>query len=725
MNRRLLYLLVAALLLFACGGATGNTVTPAASTASVRAAESKPALPQASVSLPTAPPTAPSATAPPTAPIASWTPAPKAIDTASATSDALVPRPAQNEAGDLRITILYDNIAYDPRLKTEWGFAALVEYGNANLLFDTGGDGQTLLGNLQILGIDPTLVEAVVLSHSHADHTAGLTGLDLDASRPIVYLLSSFPKQLKDQIGSLTTAVEATPGQPIAQGIFTTGQIPNSADVGQAPPIAEQALVIRTATGLVVMTGCAHPGIVNVVRHAKELFGDPVRLVVGGFHLLDASASDIKRIISEFRALGVQQVAPTHCTGEQAIAMFAEEYGDDHIPTGAGHVIVVGSEPEEESTGAMENAGPTDVPPPGEAMSLAAENGPDYWPTDGWRTSTPEEQGMRSDVLAEALVAIQENNYAIDGVVVVRNGYLVLDAYVHPFARQQKHAIRSCTKSVISALVGIALEQGHIESIDQPVLEFFPKRMAENVDPHKEAMTLEHLLLMASGLECLDSYLYAWQGLQEMMDTDDWVQFMLDLPMAEPPGTRFEYCNGASFLLSAILQETTGNNASKFAEEHLFGPLGIVDIEWPSNPQGISIGYGRLQMRPHDMAKFGYLFLNEGVWDGEQVLPTKWVEESTRNHIDATLEDGYGYHWWVNSPDVYLALGYGGQFIFIVPEKHLVAVFVSELPEQQFYVPQDLLFEYIIPAAVSSEPLPEDPESSALLESLVQDLASP
>jgi CubicO group peptidase (beta-lactamase class C family) len=132
-----------------------------------------------------------------------------------------------------------------------------------------------------------------------------------------------------------------------------------------------------------------------------------------------------------------------------------------------------------------------------------------------------------------------------------------------------------------------------------------------------------------------------------------------------------------------------------------------------------------LQMRPHDMAKFGYLFLNEGVWDGEQVLPAKWVEESTRKHIDATLEDGYGYQWWVFNPDVFLALGYGGQFIFIVPDKDLVAVFVSDLPEQQFYLPQDLLFEYIIPAAASSEPLPEDPGSLELLESLVQDLANP
>jgi metal-dependent hydrolase (beta-lactamase superfamily II)/CubicO group peptidase (beta-lactamase class C family) len=671
------------------------------------------------------PPTALSASATPTLPAASETPTPKPTATASPTSEAAGDSPAQKEAGDLRITILYDNAAYDTRLTTAWGFAALVEYGNATVLFDTGGDGQTLLKNMQILGVDSALVEAVVLSHSHADHTAGLTGLDLGASSPIVFLLSSFPNQLKEHLDSLTKSVEAAPGQSIAEGIFTTGQIPNGPNVGQGPPIPEQALVIKTAAGLVILTGCAHPGIVNVVQRARELFGDPVRLVLGGFHLLDASASDIQRIISEFRTMGVQQVSPTHCTGEQAIAMFAEEYGDDFVPTGAGHVIVIATEADEESVGTTENAGPTEAPPLGDAVNLLEKDGPDYWPTDGWRTSTPEEQGMRSEVLAEALVAIQENDYAIDGVVVVRNGYLVLDAYVHPFAQQQKHPIRSCTKSIISALVGIALEQGYIESIDQPVLAFFPERTAANVDPYKEAMTLEHLLLMATGLQCLDSYLYAWQGLQEMIDADDWVQYMLDLPMAERPGTRFEYCNGASFLLSAILQEATGENALTFAKTHLFGPLGISDVEWPSNPQGISIGYGRLQMRPHDMAKFGYLYLNGGGWDGQQVLPNEWVEASTRKHIGATLEDGYGYHWWVNSPDVYLALGYGGQFVFVVPDKRLVVVFVSELPDQQFYVPQDLLFEYIIPAAVSSEPLSENREGAALLESLVHGLARP
>jgi CubicO group peptidase (beta-lactamase class C family) len=332
---------------------------------------------------------------------------------------------------------------------------------------------------------------------------------------------------------------------------------------------------------------------------------------------------------------------------------------------------------------------------------------------------------MGSEMLADMLSAIRDGGYEIHGVVVVRHGYLVVDAYLHPFAPDSRHVIRSCTKSIVSALVGIAIDERYIEGVDQPVLDFFPQRSVANLDANKEAMTLEHLLTMTSGLNCQDSYLYRWTGMMDMRGSDDWVQFVLDLPMREEPGTRFEYCNGASFLLSAIIQETTGMSALAFAEEHLFGPLGISDVDWPSNPQGISIGYSELRMIPHDMAKIGYLYLNEGLWDGEEVVPSAWVEASTRKHVAATLQDGYGYQWWVDSSGVYMALGYGGQFILVVPEKDMVVVFTSDLEESDFYVPQRLLNDFIIPAAESSTPLPENPEGVAMLESLIEALANP
>jgi CubicO group peptidase (beta-lactamase class C family) len=368
------------------------------------------------------------------------------------------------------------------------------------------------------------------------------------------------------------------------------------------------------------------------------------------------------------------------------------------------------------------------------AVSLATGCGsatpaadPDHrapWPTGGWPTSTPEEQGVDSELLAQMLATIQEQDHALDSVTIARHGYLILDATVYPFPPGAKHAIHSCTKSIVSALAGIAVDQGYI-GVNQSVLDLFPGREVAHLDPEKETMTLEHLLTMTTGWECRDSYLYRWRGLEQMAQADDWVQFMLDLPMAEEPGTHFEYCNGASFLLSAIIQEATGMSALDFAEEHLFGPLGISDVEWPSNPQGISIGWGRLRMKPHDMAKIGYLYLNEGLWDGEQIVPLEWVQASRRKHTPATLQDGYGYQWWIDDDGYYMALGYAGQFIFVLPEEDMVVVFASDLEERDFYVPQELLTGFVLPAVRSSTPLPENRDGVALLRSQIEALARP
>ncbi len=348
-----------------------------------------------------------------------------------------------------------------------------------------------------------------------------------------------------------------------------------------------------------------------------------------------------------------------------------------------------------------------------------------YWPTEGWRATTPEQQGMDSEILAEMLDELIERGYNIDSISVVRNGYIVLDVAVYPYKSSNKHAIHSCTKSIVSALIGIALEEGHLKSVDQPLLEIFADREVANLDTRKQSITLEDVLTMSSGLLCRDSYLYRWKGIEEMLASDDWVQYMLDLPMAEWPSTRFEYCNGGSFLLSAIIQETTGKNALAYAKENLFGPLGISDVHWPSNPEGISIGWGELRMLPHDMAKIGYLYLNEGNWDGEQIVPVEWVNESTKKHIDATLQEGYGYQWWVDFPDVYMALGYAGQFIFVAPDLDLVAVFTSELPEAQFNTPQRLLDTFILPAADSSEPLPANQTALEDMNSKIETLQNP
>jgi len=233
----------------------------------------------------------------------------------------------------LIITVVYDNNAYDPRLKAEWGFAALIEYRGHTILFDTGGDGSTLLNNMELMGIDPTRIEIVALSHAHGDHVGGLDGLLARDIQPTLYLIPSFSEDFKRRTAKLIKVIEVVPGLALTTEVFTTGEMSRG--------VPEQAFVIKTDCGLVVVTGCAHPGVVQVVEQAMNLFEGKVHLVLGGFHLRSKSTNELEAIMAEFRRLGVEKVAPCHCTGDQAIQMFRDEYGNDFIQTGVGRVVVV------------------------------------------------------------------------------------------------------------------------------------------------------------------------------------------------------------------------------------------------------------------------------------------------------------------------------------------------------------------------------------------------
>jgi len=231
----------------------------------------------------------------------------------------------------MRIATVYDNRTLDPTLASGWGFACVVDEG---LLFDTGGDGRRLLFNMAAMGIDPAEIGTVVLSHAHGDHTGGLAGLLAAGVRPVVYVPRSFPRRLKAQVRSLTRLVEVGGPVEIQGGIYTTGEMGRG--------IVEQALAVETEQGLVVVTGCAHPGVVEMVRRAKEIISGQVALVIGGFHLGGVSRRRVERIINDFRDLGVRKVAPCHCTGDGAIRVFAEEYGGDFIKVGVGMILEIG-----------------------------------------------------------------------------------------------------------------------------------------------------------------------------------------------------------------------------------------------------------------------------------------------------------------------------------------------------------------------------------------------
>ena len=239
------------------------------------------------------------------------------------------------EKPSLTITILYNNVGYDPSLETAWGFAALVERNGETLLFDTGGDGAILMRNMNTLGIDPGQIQSVVLSHIHGDHIGGLNALLNTGIQPTIYIPPSFPTNYKNSLKQSTSIIEVEPGQSIMEGILTTGEMGTN--------ILEQALIIRTTKGMVIITGCAHPGVDQLVDRAVTLVGDPVYLVMGGFHLGSASNARITSILEAFRRMDVQKVAPSHCTGDIAIHMFREEYGEDFIESGVGCVIIIES----------------------------------------------------------------------------------------------------------------------------------------------------------------------------------------------------------------------------------------------------------------------------------------------------------------------------------------------------------------------------------------------
>jgi len=320
-----------------------------------------------------------------------------------------------------------------------------------------------------------------------------------------------------------------------------------------------------------------------------------------------------------------------------------------------------------------------------------------YWPTDGWRYAHPSEVGMDADTLDAMVEDIRRSGLGVDSAMVVKDGYVVLDEYFGAYEEDELHIIYSCTKSVVSTLIGVAIDEGLIEGTDALLLDLFPDVQPENLDEWKRSITLRDMLMMSAGFDARDSWLYEWEGLDEMHEADDAVQYVLDLPMAFEPGSRFEYTNGVSHLLSCLITEKAGISAAEYAEEHLFNRLGITEYRWTADNRGRSWGYNSLYLTPHSMAKIGHLFLNEGKWDGTQVVPREWVEEATRHRIDANLRDGYGYQWWVDDDGYYLALGYKGQFIFVIPEHGIVAVFTSSTPETFDYV-IELPERFIIPA---------------------------
>jgi len=349
----------------------------------------------------------------------------------------------------------------------------------------------------------------------------------------------------------------------------------------------------------------------------------------------------------------------------------------------------------------------------------------EYWPTIGWKTSTPELQGMDSTKLSIAVEFIQSRLPNVYSLLVVKNGYLVYEKYFYIGSVSRSAEIRSVTKSITSTLIGIALEKGYINSVDQKLIEFFPEYYTDGLDPKKKEISLENLLTMSAGFQ--------WNERGPISREWEWspdrMKFTIQLPLENRPGKVFEYNTSASHLLSGILTKTTKISTLDFANQHLFKPLGISVNSWRQDLQDYYYGGYGLKLTARDLAKIGYLYLNNGYWSGRSIISEYWVKESTKQQIHAFNSPiygafGYGYQWWVKKVDGYnsfRALGRGGQFIVVVPELDLVIVVTSDPapPHPPTWIHYSPLFD-LVAGAVKSERPPKKPLKAVELPSAVK-----
>lgn len=336
----------------------------------------------------------------------------------------------------------------------------------------------------------------------------------------------------------------------------------------------------------------------------------------------------------------------------------------------------------------------------------------DYWPTQDWQVATPESVGVEAE-FSKPLESFLATNYRnINGIVIIKNGYILFEKYNNNYTAEDTHNVASVTKSVVSALIGIAIDKGLIEGVHKKVVEFFPEFSPGRGNPQVRAITLEHLLTMTAP--------FAWktrglrfEPLDRLRRQPNWIKYILDLLGRDGRLGEFQYCTAGTHLLSAIITRVTGMSAREFANIELFGPLGMKQIPdcdmksyllddvfgknvsgWIKDQQGISTGGWGLTITPRDMARFGFLYINGGLWDGIRIISEKWINLSTTPYAER-----YGYLWWLTGSDdnfTYLAAGAGGSHIYCVPGKDLVVAIASQITGK----PTDrwaILDQYVLP----------------------------
>jgi CubicO group peptidase (beta-lactamase class C family) len=344
-----------------------------------------------------------------------------------------------------------------------------------------------------------------------------------------------------------------------------------------------------------------------------------------------------------------------------------------------------------------------------------------------WEEATPESQGMDSTELVKLLRYINQQGKALDSLLIIRHGRLILDLYYPPYTRDKEHIVNSVTKSFISALVGIAIDRHYVSSDRSPLLDYFPEVADASKYPGKASIQIRDLLTMNSGIDWPQ---YGPKNVSdEMGRSPNWVEFILRRPMAAKPGSQSNYSNGDAHLLSAIIQRATGEDSLEFGWKHLFEPLGMPRPRWFRDPQGINIGSATIYLPPREMAKLGYLYLHDGAWAGKQIVPAEWVRASLQRNTGIQTSAGlvdYGYYWWLY-PQLGMSEAWGGagQRIAIFRDLDLVTVMTGDIsddaPVTSFSTE---IYRRIMKSAKANPTLPENLPSLDTLRGLIRTAAA-
>lgn len=346
-----------------------------------------------------------------------------------------------------------------------------------------------------------------------------------------------------------------------------------------------------------------------------------------------------------------------------------------------------------------------------------AHKQPAIFPGENWQRSTPEAQGMDSKMLLDAFKLMDLPKSAINSMVVIRNGYIIAEYYRQPYTKETRHMINSSTKSFTSALMGIAIDEGIVKSTHERVMTCFPDYSPD--DPRAENMKIEDILTMRSGLQWnswelpLSDPNNDWNIL---LHQDDWLKYILSKPFAHEPGVIFNYNTGDTQLVADIIHRATGGHFIDYAEEKLFNPLGIRSWTWLKTPAGSPVGGATLVMTTEDLARLGYLYVNEGMWNGRHILSKQWVRDSIKPHTQIltgpykNMNFHYGYQWWVLDEHSYSAKGGAGQYCFVRPDKNLVIAvnsYEQSIGEEKRALA--MMQKEIPRACISTDPIPADP----------------